>query len=372
MTDKAKQALESIKKNFSNTPFTLKDLNEKSQKEYFSASLTSLVKEGCLIKFNTKPIKYQLSDINIDTNNEFLQNKKENENNINKYSINIQLLHGDSRIELQQIANDSIDCVITDPPYFIDGMGNNWQVDKLKEKANKANVVQSMPVGMKFDPKQGIELQKFMEIISKEVYRILKPGGFYISFSQARLYHRMAMAVENCGFEIRDMLIWKREGQAKAFSQNHFVQKMNLPEEEKEKIIASMGGRKTPQLKPQIEPMVLAQKPKDGTFIQNWLKYNIGLIDTTQSLDGMFPGNVMEVPKEKNAIAHFTVKPVKLIEHLIKIFSPEGAIICDPFLGSGTTGIACIHTNRNFIGIELNDEYFTLAKERIEKENGTN
>lgn len=73
----------------------------------------------------------------------------------------------------------------------------------------------------------------------------------------------------------------------------------------------------------------------------------------------------MDVPKDKNAIAHFTVKPLLLMEHLIKIFSPENAIICDPFLGSGTTGIACINTNRRFIGIELNSEYYNLSKERI-------
>lgn len=277
------------------------------------------------------------------------------------------LFNNDCRNVLSQLPANKIDCVITDPPYFIDGMGDNWQLNSLKEKASKAGVVQSMPVGMKFDPQQGIDLQKFMEQVSKEVYRILKPGGFYLSFSQARLYHRMAMAIELSGFEIRDMLVWKREGQAKAFSQDHFVYKMNISEEEKEKIIKSLDGRKTPQLKPQIEPIVLAQKPKEGTFVQNWLKYNIGLIDVTQSLDGMFPGTVMDVPKDKSAIAHFTVKPLPLIEHLIKIFSPENAIICDPFLGSGTTGVACINTNRKFIGIELNDEYYKLAKERIEQ-----
>lgn len=122
------------------------------------------------------------------------------------------LFNDDCRNILSQLPANKIDCVITDPPYFIDGMGDNWQLNKLKEKASKAGVVQSMPVGMKFDPKQGIDLQNFMEQVSKEVYRILKPGGFYLSFSQARLYHRLAMAVELSGFEIRDMIVWKREG----------------------------------------------------------------------------------------------------------------------------------------------------------------
>lgn len=282
---------------------------------------------------------------------------------------NVTLCKGDSLDKLKQIKSNSIDCVITDPPYFIDGMKNEWNIEELNKKNSKANVVGSLPVGMKFDIQQGKELQAFMEEISKEVYRILKPGGFYLSFAQGRLYHRMAVAIEDCGFEIRDMLIWKREGQAKAFSQDHFVRKMKISDEEKENMIKSMNGRKTPQLKGQSEPIVLAQKPKDGTFINNWMTHGIGLIDTTVSLDGKFPGTIIEVEKprgqERNESTHYTMKPVSLMEHLIKIFSPEGAIICDPFLGSGSTGVAAINTNRNFIGIELNDTYFAEAYNRM-------
>ena len=291
-----------------------------------------------------------------------------NPDSFEKLNKNLYICNGDSLEKLKEIKDNAIDCVITDPPYFIDGMGNNWDLDKLKKKTNNAKVIQSLPVGMKFDPKQGIELQKFIEQLSIEVYRILKPGGFYLSFSQGRLYHRMAIAIENCGFEIRDMFIWKREGQAKAFSQAHFVNKMNISDSEKALLIKNLDNRKTPQLKPQSEPIVLAQKPREGTFIDNWIKYNIGLIDTSISLDGKFPGTVMEVEKERNKeVQHFTVKPLILIEHLIKIFSPEGAIICDPFLGSGSTAVACLNTNRKFIGCELNSDYYKQVKERLQK-----
>jgi len=61
---------------------------------------------------------------------------------------------------------------------------------------------------MKFDPKQGIELQNFYTKVSKKLYKVLKPGGFFLSFSQPRLSHRMAIAMENAGFEIRDMYAW--------------------------------------------------------------------------------------------------------------------------------------------------------------------
>lgn len=287
----------------------------------------------------------------------------------------IELFNDDSLVKLKDFKENSIDCVIIDPPYFIDGMGNNWDVEKLENKASKAKVIGSMPVGMKFDPQQGIDLQNFIEKISKEIYRILKPGGFYLCFSQARLLHRMAIGIENSGFEIRDMLIWKRENQPKAFSQDHFVRKMNIPQEEKDKIINSLQGRKTPQLKQEAEPIVLAQKPREGTFINNWMKYGVGLIDVNETLiPGKFPSTIMDVPKENSVkIKHFTVKPVALIAHLIKIFSKENDIILDCFMGSGTTGIACKETNRNFIGIELNEEYFNLAKNRIENfEESTN
>ena len=84
----------------------------------------------------------------------------------------------------------------------------------------------------------------------KRIFRVLKPCGFCIVFSQARLYHRMAMSLDLAEFEIRDMLTWKYEEQAKAFSQSHFIKK-----DKNQTRIKELEGYKTPQLK----PMVLAQ-----------------------------------------------------------------------------------------------------------------
>ena len=61
---------------------------------------------------------------------------------------------------------------------------------------------------------------------------------------------------------------------------------------------------------------------------------------------------------------HITVKPVELMEHLVKLFSKKDAIVLDPFLGSGTTAIACKNTNRKCIGIELNKEYYDISVDR--------
>lgn len=285
---------------------------------------------------------------------------------------NYTLYHDDCLSVMKSMDTNSINFIVTDPPYFIDGMGNEWSDSSLTKKATNAKVVGGLPVGMKFDREQGYRLQEFMTPIAKEYFRILKPGGFCVVFSQARLYHRMAIAIEDAGFEMRDMMGWKYEGQAKAFSQDHFIKKnKSLSDKEKEELLHNMKGWKTPQLKPQIEPMTLAQKPREGTFIDNWSKYGVGLLNTTISLDGMFPGNIMEVSKqekfhdEEYKIEHFTTKPVKLIEHIIKLFTQRGQIVFDSFCGSGSHGVAALRCGRKFIGVEREEKYFDIASKRL-------
>ena len=174
---------------------------------------------------------------------------------------------------------------------------------------------------MKFDAAQGSNLYAFLAPIAEQWVKVIKPGGFVLCFAQPRLAHRTACAIEDAGFEIRDMLAWKYEGQAKAFSQEHFVRRRNLPTSEKERIIKELGGRKTPQLKPQMELIVLAQAPREGTFVDNWLEYQTGLISTEDPLvsPDRFPGTVIPVPKTRERYGHMTAKPVELLRHLIRI-----------------------------------------------------
>src|SRR5471032_821148 len=281
------------------------------------------------------------------------------------------LEHGECLPLLKLLPANSVDLILTDPPYFLDGMDGAWNRKTLGASAQRAQVIGSMPVGMKFDPKQGVELQKFLEPIFLECLRVLKPGGIFLSFSQARLYHRCAIAAENAGFEIRDMFGWTYEGQPKAFSQDHFVRKMNIPEREKAALIQTLQGSKTPQLKPMIEPIVFGQKPKDGTFVQNWIKHGVGLADTSQTWDGKFPGALMNSPKPGNAEKgdgndHLTVKPQKVLRHLIRIFTQPGALVLDPFLGSGSSAVAAVCEGRGFIGFERDAEHCQISKRRIE------
>jgi site-specific DNA-methyltransferase (adenine-specific) len=266
---------------------------------------------------------------------------------------------------LKKLKDNEIDFIATDPPYFLDGMDNDWSDSNLKKKAEKCSAIGGLPVGMKFDPMQGKRLQDFFYKVSVELLRVLKPGGFMVSFSQGRLFHRMSVAAEDAGFEVRDMLIWEHNGgQGKAFKQDHFVKKMKISEREKAEIIAKLQERKTPQLRPKFEPILLAQKPKDGTFVNNWIKWQTGLIKT--DFEG-FQTTLLKYhkPLKDEMIDHMTIKPVDLMERLIEIFSIEGQTILDPFLGSGTTAVASIKNNRNFVGFEIEKKYIEIATNRL-------
>ena len=258
--------------------------------------------------------------------------------------------------------------ILTDPPYFIDGMDDRWNHQRLQSRV-KPGVIGSLPAGMKFDMEQGRNLYAFLAPIAEQWAKVIKPGGFALCFAQPRLAHRTACAIEDAGFEIRDMLAWRYEGQAKAFTQEHFVRRRDLPESEKLRIIRDLGGRKTPQLKPQMELIVLAQAPREGTFVDNWLTYRTGLISTEDPhvLPDRFPGTVIPVPKARERYGHMTAKPVDLLRHLIRIFCAEGddAVVLDPFAGSGSTGVAAKLEGRGFIGFEVDETMAARADRRI-------
>ena len=262
------------------------------------------------------------------------------------------ILHGECQQALSEMEDDFFHACITDPPY---GMGmDEWD--------------HSVPT----------------VDIWKEVYRVLRPGAFCLSFCSPELYHRMAVPVEDAGFTIKDQIMW--------------MTTTKMP--------------KHNRLKPAHEPIVVAQKPFKGTIKDNHEKWGCGLIATDNTrvpwdkkpptgwvkggakrrtfgkkgkttgtqkefgtVDanpaGRYPSNIIgEVQpehqkyfyapratrKEKGDYNnHPTVKPVSLMSYLVKIYAAEETMVLDPFCGSGTTGVACVNTNRNFIGIERDE-----------------
>ena len=282
----------------------------------------------------------------------------------------LRVIEGDCLAVLPEIPPESVHLVVTDPPYFLDGLDTSWK--KGRPEATKGTgAVGGLPIGMKFDPKQGLELQRFINEAAQLMIPVLCPGAFAVFFSQPRLAPRMAVGLEDAGFEIRDLYAWHftRRAQFKAFSMDHFVERRSIPEAEKVAIKRSLSGRKTPQLRPQFEAIILAQKPKQGTHVDNWIKYKTGLIDPTAKLDEKVPSTVMTVEKPHRARynGHLTVKPVRLLDHLIRLFSLPGQIVLDPFLGSGTTALAAQGSGRSCIGIEINPEYVQISERRLKE-----
>lgn len=295
----------------------------------------------------------------------------------------------DAKELLAQIPDNSIDAVITDPPYFLDKLDNSWNHEKISEEKNYCKVVTSLPPGMKFDKEQGNKFYNWYYDISIEILRVLKPGGFFFSFSSPRLYHKMTCAIDDAGFLIRDALLWiYTQNQPKAMSLNHFIDKSNLPDEKKSNLKKQLNGWKTPQLKSCYEPIAMAQKPTDGTFLENFLNYQTSLINTSAEVgiqENMFPSNILTdelffnemdkyflVPKptkkEKGTFnTHKTVKPISICEHLIKLSTySSSSIVLDPFAGSGTTLVAAKKLNRQFIGCDINKEYIQIANKRLQ------
>jgi DNA modification methylase len=281
---------------------------------------------------------------------------------------NYSVFEGDCRNVIPTLKANSVDLILTDPPYGIDGMGAEWDEAKLRKKEAKAGAIGGLPVGMKFDKMQGVRLQEFLTGVFRKCFPVIKPGGFLLVFSQSRLTHRVGVACEDAGFEVKDTAIWHQPGggQGKAFGMNHFIKKMAIPDQEKERIIDAIGGRKTPQLRPMFETILVAQKPKEGTFVQNWMKYKTGLIDL--AIDPARQQTTVFAcakPKSRAVFDHMTLKPIPLLENLIKVFSIKGQVVLDPFAGSGSTLRAAVNTGRDAIGIEREPQFLKLIEKRM-------
>ena len=437
---------------------------------------------------------------------------------------------GDNIEVLKTFPDNSIDSVVTDPPY---GLG---------KEPNAIEVLQSWITTGYHEVKgkgfMGKEWDAFVPqpIFWKEIYRVLKPGGYVLSFAGTRTYDWMVMAVRLAGFEIRDMIAWvygsgfpksmdvskaldkhlgaerevvgKDEEWIKRVGKNH--NESNTYTDKSFGMVGKNGGNITvpstdeakqwqgwgTALKPALEPIVMARKPLDGTVAQNVLKHGVGGINIDgcrveakdgdvfgggglnspingfmgntentykkgsgfrdDSAKGRFPANfihdgsdevealfpdsnggtgetkvyesydndihfnasknvnrnsyadegsasrffyVAKASKEERNFGlydfeekrhtdrnkddgvggdnprnrsnkpkknfHPTIKPIELMRYLVRMVTPPNGICLDPYLGSGTTAIACEMEKFSWIGIELMPEYAEIAKARI-------
>lgn len=207
------------------------------------------------------------------------------------------------------------------------------------------------------DKKQSLEYQNWCETWMKELYRVTKQASPVLLFSSRRNLHRVGVALENSGFLIRDILIWQKDRcSAKAQRVQNVLKKRGIDD-------SLYDNYRIGNLAPYYEPIIWAMKPYNRTLTDCILENQIGGF---YGINDTIPSNIIYYPCNKKNKYHPTEKPVGLMEELIKLFSiSENHTILDPFSGSGSTEIACKNLHRNYIGFELNKQYFEIAKQRI-------
>jgi len=279
----------------------------------------------------------------------------------------MQLIHGDCLEKMKDIPDSSIHAVITDIPYGISF--SSWDV---KHTNTNSALLGSSPAQEKSTlfksrgkPKNGwsesdkkipIEFQQFCESFLTEVRRVLLPAGVIVSFTGRQFVHRYTIAGENVGLTYREMLAWNK-------------QKAPFRAQRVGQVIGKRTGdysdnRRLGNPSPVFEPIVVMSKPYSigATITDCYLDFGTGTFD-----GDILPSNLIVCSRDVDIRLHETQKPVLIMEHLIKAFTMENQTILDMFMGSGSTGIACINTKRNFIGIEKDVKYFEIAKKRIEE-----
>jgi site-specific DNA-methyltransferase (adenine-specific) len=288
-----------------------------------------------------------------------------------------QILRGDSLERLQELPGESAHLVLSDIPY---GIGlDDWDV--LHANTNSALLGQSPAqkrAGQVFqkrgkpingwseaDARIPHEYQAWCAKWSAEWLRILKPGGSALIFSGRRFQHRCAAAMEDAGFNVRDVLGWIRP-RATWRAQRLSVVFARRGDKARAK---EWEGWRVGNLRPVFEPILWCFKPYKVTIADNVLEHGLGAWNAA-ALEKYFPGpdNAFECGMARGEGGlHPAQKPVKLLEALIALTTAPGQVVVDPFCGSGSTLVAACNLGRHYLGIERDAGLCEVAAQRLRK-----
>ena len=223
----------------------------------------------------------------------------------------MELINGNNLEAFSEIPDNSVDLVLTDPPYNI-SQKNNF------ETMNR----QSIDFG-EWD--KNADILTWLTLLD----RIVKKNGSVVIFNAWRNVADIADVLDANGFETKDLIRWVKDNPMPRNRDRRYVD--------------------------DFEQAVWAVK-KRGKWAFNRLN---DTYDRPLIMSGLTPKS------EKSFGNHPTQKPIAVMTELLMRHSNPGDVVLDPFMGSGSTGVACVNTNRDFIGIELDETYFEIAENRI-------
>ena len=425
-----------------------------------------------------------------------------------------QIHNGDCAEVMASMGDNSVDAIVTDPPYGLSFMNKEWDSfgTDTRQPGDEHYWVPDNPYGrqkVRYGWNQDksklaqsmVAFQKSMTPIFAEALRVAKPGAHLLCFGGTRTFHRMACAIEDAGWEIRDCIMWvygsgfphsmdvaKAIDKASGYvgevigertvdvgMQGGHMHAGRKQQQQQQQVRALSDQAKQWDgwgtcLKPAWEPIIVARKQLDGTVANNVLKWGVGALNIdacrvpieqgddvfaknphthSKGKDsgiygtykeqqgnwsgdkGRFPANVVHDGSQmvlelfpdtgkssggggvkapgKNGIygsysgheypqqlgmgdsgsaarffycakaskkdrgdgnSHPTVKPIALMEWLVKLVTPQGGVVLDPFAGSGTTLVACERLGFDSIGIEREAEYVEIIKRRLGENDG--
>ncbi len=239
------------------------------------------------------------------------------------YNKDSYIVNGDCLEVLKTIPDESVDCILTDPPYNLGLFMHNRNTNLAKMRDNQ----------FAYAGWDNIEYEEWcsnMREFLKECSRILKPKGTLISFMSIIKVESFIRFAEEVGFYYKTTGIWHKK--------NPMPRNMNL------------------QFVNSTESWVyFINRGTSGTFHNNGKVVHDYLESSVTPLS------------EKKHGKHPTQKPLSIMKQLINLTTNEGDIVLDPFMGSGSSCVAAALLNRNFIGIELNESYFDITSKRLEE-----